>query len=455
MTTLFWAGGFVLLCALLGGLPYWYFSVRPRQLYMQALRQQAQGNIGAALGLLALLCRDYPEQTAGVWRYAGLLFERERYREARSWLLLLLQRPLDEEPSVIEARRLLARTAEKLGEYRAAIAEYDTLITLAATKTDFIFERGLLRLQLREWEPALADFTAVVRERPNFDEGLWRQAETLLALHKPAEAKPVLRRLLELRRTHRRALTALGGLLLDEGDTQAAAELLQTAVQEAKDGANEAHALLARAWRLLGEPLRGVRLLEETALQEAAAPARGLLQYELALGYGALGERQKARACAREAYRAAPALPGVRELLHDDFATLHDDDVLAWFLDLHAEEFAQIAGTLAEQLGFRVTRTVVNAFEAVDLFVEQVKETHTERAVCNVRRWTHTIAELPIRELHRQVLEEKAHRGVFIAPAHYTAGAIREAVALRLELVDRALLVRLLREQQMRAPSTA
>ncbi|HNW92440.1 MAG TPA: restriction endonuclease, partial [bacterium] len=370
--------------------------------------------------------------------------------EARAVLEFLARQVLTEQPSTIEVRRLLARTCAQLHDYPAALREYDTLIAVAPAKVDYVFERGLLRRELKQWAPALDDFALVVRERANFDEGLWRQAEALLALQRPAEAKPVLRRLVELRRNHAQGLSALGGLLLAEGDAKGAVELLQAAVKEAGDRAAEPYALLARAWRQLNEPLRGVRLLEEAVLKFSDRQEQAAIKHELAFGYDRMGERAKARTCMREVYAVRPDLPGVREFLVDDLSALNDDDVLAYFNTLHLGEYAQAATEIVEMLGFRVVRAQPHSFEALDVSAERVRDTYTEKAVFNFRRWTHTIAELPLRELHRQVLEERAHRGFFVAPTQYTSGAIRESLALRVELIDRVRLVRLLREQHMR-----
>lgn len=450
MTTLLWIGGFIALFLLAVGAPIYYFSVRPRRLYARALLRQGQGNIPGALALLAKLYHDYPEHLPGAWRYAGLLFDRGKYAAARAVMEQLVRQQLGEDPSLIEVRRLLASTCEKMHDYKAALAEYDTLIAVAPAKTDFVFARGLLRRELRRWPAALDDFTLVVRERPTFDEALWRQAEALLALERPAEAKPVLRRLVELKRNHLSGLTALGGVLLDEGDARGALELLQAAVKEAGGTAPESYALLARAWRAMDEPLRGVRLLEEKLPLFAEARLRATLQHELALGYDRMGDRTKANACMREVYAVCPDLPGVREYLHDDFAALCEEDVVDYVMKLHVAEFERLAITMAEQLGFRVTRTQVISGEAVNVFAEQLKDAYTVQAIFYFRRWRHTIAELPVRELHRQVLEEHAQRGFLVVPGQFTASAVRESMSLRVELLDRARLVHLLREQQLR-----
>ena len=96
------------------------------------------------------LHHDYPDHLPGAWRYAELLHERTRLAEARAVLEFLARQVLTEQPSTIEVRRLLARTCAQLHDYPAALREYDTLIAVAPAKVDYVFERGLLRRELKQ-----------------------------------------------------------------------------------------------------------------------------------------------------------------------------------------------------------------------------------------------------------------------------------------------------------------
>ena len=448
MIPLLLAGGFSAIFFGATGGAYYYFALRPQRLYAQALQCQNRGDVPGALALLAKLYHDYPENLAGAWRYAGLLFDSGKLGPARVVLETLVRQQLGEKPSVLEVRLLLARACEKLQDFPAALAEYDTLIAVAPVKTEYVMARGLLRRSLQQWAAALDDFNLVGRERPNAEEVLWCRAEALLALARPAEAKPALRKLLEVKRNHGGALVALGRLLLDEGDVRGALEPLQAAVKEA--GQLEPCLLLARAWRTLDEPLRGVNLLEEKVPLFADRQQQALLKHELALGYDRLGDRHKAQVCMREVYAVQPDLPGVKEYLQEDLTALRDDDVIDFFMKLPTAQFERLARIIVAQLGYRVVRAKASSFEALDILAEQVKDSGTTTAVFSFRRWLRNIAELPLRELHRQVLDEHAQHGFFVAPGQFTTGAMRDSLSLRVELIDRVRLVQLLREQQLR-----
>ncbi|HNW92439.1 MAG TPA: hypothetical protein PKM88_05960, partial [bacterium] len=80
---LLWILAFTALFALAIGLPFWYFSLRPKWLYDGAQQCRTQGNIPEALARLTKLHHDYPDHLPGAWRYAELLHERTRLAEAK------------------------------------------------------------------------------------------------------------------------------------------------------------------------------------------------------------------------------------------------------------------------------------------------------------------------------------------------------------------------------------
>lgn len=447
------AVGFIVAFVTVVGSAAWVFSIRPKRLYATALRQISYGNHSEAILLLEKLARAYPGHLAGRWQLGNLYFSRGRYPEAIGVYRGLTHHDLAEAPSIVEVRRQLALAHQKAGESRAALEQYGLLITIAANKLDYHYERGALLLSLKQWPAAREDLERVVRERPRFADGQLAYAAALRGLGEREQAKQALRAALGAAPGNLAVLQALGEVLQEEGEHREALELFQQALKGISEPLPELQLRAAHSMRAQGQFLPAVKLAEAALARSGSDEDRVRAKYELALGLDALGEKGRARDYLREIYRVQPDLPGVREYFAGDWAVLSDADLLHHYRQLHLQEYEQFACALVEQLGFKVSKTTVHSFEAIDVTGERVREISNEKSLFCFRRWAHTVAELPIRELHRQVLEEKAHRGYFIAPTQFTAAAIREAVEGRIELVDGGRLVAHLR--QLHAPPRA
>jgi len=429
----------------LAGGGYYYVSLRPRRLYKIAQRHINYGNYARAIGLLEKLSRAYPNHLVGAWRLANLYYDQEEYQRGLTILRELTLRDLPSEPTIAEVRHLLALTYKKLNQPQEALAEYNILIEINPRQIDYFLERGRLYYFEKKTLLAKADFAVVVRERPQLEEGHYYLGMTLLEMKDEEGAEASFNRALKIKPDHGQVLLALGSLCESRGKNREAVELLQRAIVADQEAAGAARVKLARSFCQLNEPLRAVQLLEEALLNEENDKTRALMKYELALGYDRLGEMSKARSCMREVYQTNPDIPGIREYLGNDTAILRDDDLLAHFLEMHVDEFEKKAYMIVESFGYTILRSQVYSFESLDVFAERPREIYNEKAIFNFRRWTHNIAELPIRELHRQILEEHAHRGFFVAPAQFTLGGIKEAVACRIDLINRGRLARYLR----------
>ena len=90
---------------------------------------------------------------------------------------------------------------------------------------------GMLATRRRTWEEALASFTHAVDIDPSEPRGWHRCGETLLALRRLNDSERYLRKALELNPMMTDAVVEFGYLALQRGDTEAAEELFERALQ--------------------------------------------------------------------------------------------------------------------------------------------------------------------------------------------------------------------------------
>jgi len=180
-----------------------------------------------------------------------------------------------------EAYRAAVRAYER-GEWRAALNYYQQVATAEPDAIDAFYYIGEVNRLMGDADAALAAYRETLARDANFAPAHLGLARALLdkdSARNAKEARAALETALELNPDLYEAYPVLAGLLLEQGDPEAALEALAAAPDEARSSPLYALAL-ARAHLDAGQPA------------EAASEARRALQLDLTLldGYRLLGE---------------------------------------------------------------------------------------------------------------------------------------------------------------------
>lgn len=225
---------------------------------------------------------DHPETRARARALAGEAFYRaRRFVEAE----YLLAQALEEDPTLLDARRLIASTYYDLGAMMQAL-EHLRLVADAAPEDGRPHRlMGRIHTDYEKFDEAIADLRESLRRDPNppdllnvqfdlatalsrnrqYDEALevlqqaeptadvlHLQAECMNSLGKLDEAKELLARALELQPKHLGALLMQGAMLLETGQAGEAAKVLSLAAEHHPTD-DKVRAKLMQAYRLSGE----------------------------------------------------------------------------------------------------------------------------------------------------------------------------------------------------------
>lgn len=220
-------------------------------------------------------------------------------------LVDLLVRMETEDPSValLEADRINA-------EFAHDNADPQWHRCMRDIRLNFVTQDGWKQYRVGNFEVGLARADELIAADSSSESGRWLRASCLRGLKRPAEAEADLRSLLASDRFRGAATLDLAEILLDS--TRAAdAEhiLLQGLTAEAVNDPTlgERFALLARTWRLLGDPQRAATVLAKLQPHFRTAPGYWLLDAEVR---SMSNRRAHTSASLREARRHG--LPGVQ-----------------------------------------------------------------------------------------------------------------------------------------------
>ncbi|MEK6649649.1 MAG: tetratricopeptide repeat protein [Bacteroidota bacterium] len=140
--------------------------------------------------------------------------------------------------SVLQVEPAFPRIHESIAEVllrRGRLDDAESELTLAIKEEPMSWTahylRGLLATRRRRWEEALESFTHAVGIDPKEPRGWHKCGEALLALRRLSDSERYLRKALELNPAMTDAVVEFGYLALQRGDTEAAEELFERALQ--------------------------------------------------------------------------------------------------------------------------------------------------------------------------------------------------------------------------------
>jgi tetratricopeptide (TPR) repeat protein len=225
---------------------------------------------------------EHSETRAQARAFAGEAFYRaRRFVEAE----YLLAQALEEDPTLLDARRLIASTYYDLGAMMQAL-EHLQLVAAAAPEDGRPHRlMGRIHTDYEKYDEAIAELRESLRRDPHppdllnvqldlatalsrnrqYDEALevlqqaeptadvlHLQAECMNSLGRADEAKELLARALELQPNHLGSLLMQGAMLLEGGQTEEAAKVLSSAAEHHPTD-DKVRAKLMQAYRLSGE----------------------------------------------------------------------------------------------------------------------------------------------------------------------------------------------------------
>ena len=214
--------------------------------------KEALSELGSAVG--------HPDTTAQALVCSGRIFMEEG---DHAKAVQMLNGALEADPKCVDAHRFLVATYYDVGAMEHVLQHIEKVIELAPEDMRPWRMRGLILKDFERYEEAVPAYEAALRLSPpkhveqevrgelaesllqlrKFDEALLQlnklepfadqqamRAEALLALGKNDEADKALAKAMELDAHNRRAMQTKASVLLEQGEVQAAADLLQQAV---------------------------------------------------------------------------------------------------------------------------------------------------------------------------------------------------------------------------------
>ena len=138
-----------------------------------------------------------------------------------------------------------------LGNWAAALRDFDSAILLKPD-SDYIINRGILRQKMGDSIGALKDFDTVIGYDPRNTRALCERADSYRVLGDWTRAIQGYKTILGLNPAHAHAAFWLGAVLLETGDPERAAAMLNNAIALGYREPGAAYFLLGRAFQKLG-----------------------------------------------------------------------------------------------------------------------------------------------------------------------------------------------------------
>ena len=244
---------------------------------------RAAAIVGAALLIAAggLVWYFYPAQDSGLDILRADLSQAEPSVALR---IRAASAAVKSEPGSSKAWGRLGIVFETHGFLVEAVACYEQAQTLDPADPDWPYFLGICR-RTGDNEAAMRDFQRAAELKPDYAPLQVNLGEALARLDRFDEAEACYRRAAELDETCAPARAGLGRVALARGDFESAAEQLGQAVRMAPEY-QQAHRLLAQAYRRLGDTAAAARETELAERGEPNAPLRDSVRNALWLEEG-------------------------------------------------------------------------------------------------------------------------------------------------------------------------
>ncbi|MBU1369518.1 MAG: tetratricopeptide repeat protein [Bacteroidetes bacterium] len=183
-------------------------SYNPEAYYVRGLVFLAQEDTVSAMKNF-MLARDQDENFFEAIYQIGVVYTAQRNSLAKDFLKDAIHRF----PESVVARYQLALYLQDNEEVEAAMAHYDTLLTMKPDNPMFLYNIGYVHLvYLQEYEKALSYFDAALSIQPNYVDALFNKGRTLEEMEQYASARELYQEVLRQQANYPLAIEGLNRL---------------------------------------------------------------------------------------------------------------------------------------------------------------------------------------------------------------------------------------------------
>jgi len=358
----------------------------------------------AAIAILMTACGGAQSRFASYMNRGQEYFARGDFPRA----LVEFRNAMQIMPKDAEARVMAARTAERLGNVRAALGLYQSVLDSSPENLDA--RQGLARLLIYAGAPeqAVKIIQPELAQHPDDPVLLALRAAAQILLKKPAEALADAEHALRIAPTNEEAIEVRARLYQQSGDLAAATALVGGAVKRSPSSMT-LRGVLASLYLASDQPERAAHELQELI---ARAPREPRYRYQLADYYLRMRNADAAQRVLEEAVKALPGNDQVKLVLVDfiskERTRAQGEQILRDFIAREPKNYdlRLSLGQLLERFG--------STQEATDAYREVVRLDGTGPQGLMARDRLAAIAltegrEQDARDLVKQVLEKNPH----------------------------------------------
>ncbi len=425
-----------------------------KQLLNEAESRLAEGEKEEAASLLSRVLERNPANKEARWLMGKMMeYMGNSQQAARHYKFCIDNHALPGRVSEDVARARLARVQKKAGQLRAAVENWSRILETKPDQMKPLIERGKIFYQLEEYDRALSDFNEVYGE---FDDA---PDKVILFRARSYYGMGALDRALKCYRDYieqvpedvEAALEA--AWVAEEEDDISEAKALYSYIREEGNNLHFTRATLAmiRLFIEEGQSAEAEKFIKE--LDEMSD--RGQIPEPYRLNYlymkAKFNELIEARSDAlqlyRRIYQEKPDFKDVERILEEEISKMDEKDLISQYLHMDREEFARVAERIVELMGYEVVNIDAFGPDEVNVAAHDDSEMFkVNRVLFTFKRWNQSVAEWPLKEFELELLEKRFDKGVFVSPLEFRPSAVEYASKTDIQLVGPDELLRHLQE---------
>ncbi len=414
-----------------------------KQLLNEAETRLEEGEKEEAASLLSRVLDRNPANKEARWLMGKMMeYMGNNQQAARHYKFCIDNQALPGRVSEDAARTRLARVQKKSGQLQAAVENWSRILENQPDQMQPYIERGKIFYRLEEYERALNDFNEVYNEFEEApDKVMLYRARSYYGLGALDRALECYRGYIEeVPEDVEAALEA--AWVAEEEEDISEAKALYDYVREEGDNLHYTRATLAmiRLFIEEGQSSEAEGLIAE--LDEMAD--RGQIPEPYRLNYlyikakfnELIESRSEALQLYRRIYQENPDFKDVEHILEEEIARMDEKDLINQYLHMDREEFARVAERIVELMGFEVVNIDAFGPDEVNVAAHDDSEMFkVNRILFTFKRWNQSVAEWPLKEFELELLEKRFDKGIFVSPLEFRPSAVEYAEKTDIQLV--------------------
>ncbi|MGM0381384.1 MAG: tetratricopeptide repeat protein [bacterium] len=414
-----------------------------KELLNEAEDRLADGEKEEAASLLSRVLDRNPANKEARWMMGKMMEFMGNYQQAaRHYKFCVENQALPGRVGEDTARARLARVQKKAGQRRAAVENWSRVLENRPDQMKPYMERGKIFYQLEEYERALNDFNKAYSD---FDDA---PGKVILYRARSYYGLGALDRALKCYREYieeapedvEAALEA--AWVAEEDEDISEAKALYNYVREEGDSLHFTRATLALIRLSIqqgqaGDAEENIQELDEMSDRgQIPEPYRLNYLYMKAKFNELIEKRSEALQIYRRIYQEKPDFKDVEQILEDEISKMDEEDLINQYLHMDREEFSRVAERIVELMGYEVVN--IDAFGPDEINVAAHDDSEmfkVNRVLFTFKRWNQSVAEWPLKEFELELLEKRFDKGVFVSPLDFRPSALDYAEQTEIELV--------------------